>query len=221
MMAQSLPTALEPVTNISLSDECFVNLIVWLTVGGHKFGHRAENGQICERSPNKHISKFWNELNENLYRCLATSDLTHFNPPEGQIFGHEPKSNHCEHSPNGSPARFDMNLMKTVSVNVRKPQIWPNLAHRMSKYLATGSKVVSFLNTPPLRAPTRSKMNWKKKTFHLMSRNFRFDCHCNMMHILSWNLLTLANQIAQIGSCDRWRIHVLDFGGMGVWPGKK
>ena len=35
-----------------------------------------------------------------------------------------------------------------------------------------------------------------------------------------WNLLTTANQIAQIGSCDRSRIHVPDLGGTGVWPGK-
>ena len=35
-----------------------------------------------------------------------------------------------------------------------------------------------------------------------------------------WNLLTSANQIAQIGSCDRSRIHVPDLGGTGVWPGK-
>ena len=43
-------------------------------------------------------------------------------------------------------------------------------------------------------------------------------------YILSWcwwNLLTSANQIAQIGSCDRSRIHVPDLGGTGVWPGKK
>ena len=32
--------------------------------------------------------------------------------------------------------------------------------------------------------------------------------------------LTSANQIAQIGSCDRSRIHVPDLGGTGVWPGK-
>ena len=32
VMAQSPPTALAPVTNISLSDECFVNLIVWLSI---------------------------------------------------------------------------------------------------------------------------------------------------------------------------------------------
>ena len=36
-----------------------------------------------------------------------------------------------------------------------------------------------------------------------------------------WNFLTSANQIAQIGSCDRSRIHVPDLGGTGVWPGKK
>ena len=35
-----------------------------------------------------------------------------------------------------------------------------------------------------------------------------------------WNFLTSANQIAQIGSCDRSRIHVPDLGGTGVWPGK-
>ena len=35
-----------------------------------------------------------------------------------------------------------------------------------------------------------------------------------------WNFLTSANQIAQIGSCDRSRIHVTDLGGTGVWPGK-
>ena len=36
-----------------------------------------------------------------------------------------------------------------------------------------------------------------------------------------WNFLTSANLIAQIGSCDRSRIHVPDLGGTGVWPGKK
>ena len=35
-----------------------------------------------------------------------------------------------------------------------------------------------------------------------------------------WNFLTSANQIAQIGSCDRSRIHVPDLGRTGVWPGK-
>ena len=35
-----------------------------------------------------------------------------------------------------------------------------------------------------------------------------------------WNFLTSANQIAQIGSCDRSRIHVPDLDGTGVWPGK-
>ena len=43
------------------------------------------------------------------------------------------------------------------------------------------------------------------------------------MYILSWcwsNFLTPANQIAQIWSCDRSRIHVSDLGGTGVWPGK-
>ena len=29
-----------------------------------------------------------------------------------------------------------------------------------------------------------------------------------------------ANQIAQIGLCDRSRIHVPDLGGAGVWPGR-
>ena len=32
--------------------------------------------------------------------------------------------------------------------------------------------------------------------------------------------MTSANQIAQIGSRDRSRIHVPDLGGMGVWHGK-
>ena len=32
--------------------------------------------------------------------------------------------------------------------------------------------------------------------------------------------MTLANQIAQIGLCDRSRIHVPNLGGTGVWPGK-
>ena len=44
-----------------------------------------------------------------------------------------------------------------------------------------------------------------------------------LFRILSWcwwNFLTSANQIAQIGSCDRSRIHVPDLGGMGVWPRK-
>ena len=42
-------------------------------------------------------------------------------------------------------------------------------------------------------------------------------------YILSWcwwNFLTSANQIAQIGSCDRSGMHVPDLGGTGVWPGK-
>ena len=47
---------------------------------------------------------------------------------------------------------------------------------------------------------------------------------CKCLHdIISWcwwHFLTSANQIAQIGSCDRSRIHVPDLGGTGVWPGK-
>ena len=46
---------------------------------------------------------------------------------------------------------------------------------------------------------------------------------CTRQVIISWcwwNFLTSANQIVQIGSCDRSRIHVPDLGGMGVWPGK-
>ena len=42
-------------------------------------------------------------------------------------------------------------------------------------------------------------------------------------YILSWcwwNFLASANQIAQIGSCDRSRIQVPDLGGTGVCPGK-
>ena len=54
VMAQSLSSALEPITNISVSDKCFVNLIAWLTEGGEKFGHGAKNGEISEHSPNKH-----------------------------------------------------------------------------------------------------------------------------------------------------------------------
>ena len=66
-MAQSLPTALESLKNISIWDECFVNLIVWLTAGGQKFGHGAKNLKISEHSPNKHTGKVWNEQNENLF----------------------------------------------------------------------------------------------------------------------------------------------------------
>ena len=66
-MAQSPPTALEPLTNISIWDECFVNLMVWLTAGGQKFGHGAENRKNSEHSPNKHTGKVWNEQNENLF----------------------------------------------------------------------------------------------------------------------------------------------------------
>ena len=57
VMAQSSLTALEPVIDISLSDECFVNLIGWLTAGGHKLGHWAENDDISEHSSNKHNGK--------------------------------------------------------------------------------------------------------------------------------------------------------------------
>ena len=35
-----------------------------------------------------------------------------------------------------------------------------------------------------------------------------------------WNSLISVNQVAQIGSRDRSRIHVPDQGGTGVWPGK-
>ena len=45
-----------------------------------------------------------------------------------------------------------------------------------------------------------------------------------LLNILSWcwwNFRTSANQIAQIGSCDRSRIHGPDLRGTGVWPGKK
>ena len=53
--------------------------------------------------------------------------------------------------------------------------------------------------------------------------NYQFSCQCGLWSILSWywwNFLTSANQIAQIGSCDRSRIHVPDLVGTGVWPGK-
>ena len=66
-MAQSPPTAPEPVTNISLSDECFVNLIVLLIAGGQNFGQGAKNENISECSPNKHTSKVWKKLNEDLF----------------------------------------------------------------------------------------------------------------------------------------------------------
>ena len=42
----------------------------------------------------------------------------------------------------------------------------------------------------------------------------------NILSWCWWNFLTSANQITQIGSCDRSRIHVPDLGGTGVWPGK-
>ena len=53
--------------------------------------------------------------------------------------------------------------------------------------------------------------------------NRRGTGNCVLHQILSWcwwNFLTSANQIAQIGSCDRSRIHVPDLGGTGVWPGE-
>ena len=43
---------------------------------------------------------------------------------------------------------------------------------------------------------------------------------CASNSIMLENLLTSTNQIAQIRSCDRSRIHVPDLGVTGVWPGK-
>ena len=60
----------------------------------------------------------------------------------------------------------------------------------------------------------------------LSSRNDDWMRQNNVLFIIIlswswWNLLTSANQIAQIWSCDRSRIHVFDLGGTGVWPGKE
>ena len=58
-------------------------------------------------------------------------------------------------------ARFEMNWMKTLSVNVRKPQIWPILvAHHGAKYLATGPKIKSFLKTHQVSTHARFEVNW-------------------------------------------------------------
>ena len=77
VMAHSPPTALEPVTNTSLSkwDECFVNLIVWLTVGAKYLA----TGPKREAFLNTHFE---------------TNILSHFLPLEGPKLGqHGPKAN--------------------------------------------------------------------------------------------------------------------------------
>ena len=68
---------------------------------------------------------------------------------EGQKCGHRAengKKNLNTH-PISTPARFQMNWMKTFSVNVWNLRFDPSLVHHGAKYLAMGLKIESFLNT--------------------------------------------------------------------------
>ena len=71
----------------------------------------------------------------------------------------------------------------------------------------------------------QKRMILPSKSFMILLLLHWYDVRIrNWLSILSWcwwNFLTSANQIAQIVSCDRSRIHVPDLGGTGVWPGKK
>ena len=157
VMVQPPPTALEPVTNISLSNECFVNLIVWLTAGDQNFGHRAKNGQISEHSPNEHTRKVWKELIEKVFiQCLEIWDLTHFKPPWDQIFAHGAE-NHTisEHSSNKHTNKVWIELcLETSGLAI--------LAHHGAKYVATWPKIGPFLNTHPVNTHARFKVNLPK-----------------------------------------------------------
>ena len=63
----------------------------------------------------------------------------------------------------------------------------------------------------------------------VLVRQFLFECIISLPKksvkslysiMMLMKFLASANQIAQIGSCYRSRIHVPDLGGTGVWPGK-
>ena len=59
-------------------------------------------------------------------------------------------------------------------------------------------------------------------TFATRCMIFQFICivSCGALYSIMMKFPKSANQIAQIGSCDRSRIHVPDPSGTGVWPGK-
>ena len=95
----------------------------------------------------------------------------------------------------------------------------------------TGKKTDLYWISLPWSPLNISYMNWDQMcswsralTQHvILIPSHLLSCACKTV-ILSWcwwNFLPSANQIAQIGSCDRSRIHVPDLGGTGVWPGKK
>ena len=74
VMAQSLPTALEPATNISLSDECFVNIIVWLTAGVQKLGQGSKKGNILNIHSISTLARF--EMNSMHYSDVIMSTMS-------------------------------------------------------------------------------------------------------------------------------------------------
>ena len=74
VMAQSLPTALEPVTNISLSDECFVDIIVWLTAGVQKLGQGSKKGNILNIHSISTLARF--EMNLMHYSDVIMSTVS-------------------------------------------------------------------------------------------------------------------------------------------------
>ena len=63
------------------------------------------------------------------------------------------------------------------------------------------------------------KTEWKLQL--RCSLHFQKPHQSDILSWCWWNFLTSANQITQIGSCDRSRIHVPDLRGTDVWPGKK
>ena len=98
-LVQTAPTALEPVTITSLSNE-FVNLIAWQR--GQNFGHGAENEILSEHPSNKHTGKAWNELNRiSLINVREPQMQRIFNPPWSRILRQWAENGVIsEHSPN-------------------------------------------------------------------------------------------------------------------------
>ena len=77
------------------------------------------------------------------------------------------------------------------------------------------------LTYPTIYGKQMYKMNvWTSPSTEQISLKQLQWCSLMILSWCLWNLLTSANQINQIWSCDRSRILIPDVGGTGVWPGK-
>ena len=100
--------------------------------------------------------------------------------------------------------------------------------HAKSKYIFWNNSDMHWANKTFISSGDGLSRTWCQAIacWFLVDWNLEYKSHYYLVVlpvILSWcwwNLLTSANQITQIGSCNRSRIHVPDLGGMGVWPGK-